>query len=82
MVRRFGLGLLAAGIVLVGISPAWAQVQSGSIVVKAADQQGAVVPGAIVSLTSPVMPTAQTAVTDATGLVSFLSLQVGTYAAR
>jgi hypothetical protein len=82
MVRRFGLGLLAAGIVLVGISPAWAQVQSGSIVVKAADQQGAVVPGAIVTLTSPVMPAAQTAVTDATGLVNFVSLQVGTYAVK
>ena len=82
MVRRFGLGLLAIGIVLVGTSPAWAQVQSGSIVVKAADQQGAVVPGAVVTLTSPVMPAAQTAVTDATGLVNFVSLQIGTYAVK
>jgi hypothetical protein len=63
-------------------SAAWAQVQSGAIVVKATDEQSAAVPGATVTLTSPVMPAAQIAVTDTTGLARFISLQVGTYAAK
>ena len=63
-------------------STAWAQVQSGSIVVKATDPQGAIVPGATVTLTGSVMPAPQTAVTDTTGVVRFISLQVGTYAVK
>ena len=82
MSRKIGVaGLLAAAIVLMG-THASAQVQSGAIVVKATDQQNAPVPGATVTLTSPVMPSGRTAVTDTTGLVNFLSLQVGTYAAK
>jgi Carboxypeptidase regulatory-like domain/TonB-dependent Receptor Plug Domain len=58
---------------------AWAQVQTGSILVKAVDQQGAVLPGATVTLTSPVMPGERTGVTDSNGVYRFVSLTIGTY---
>ncbi len=60
-------------------SPAWAQVQTGSIFVKATDEQGASVPGANVSLTSPILPQTLTGVTDSTGSYRFPSLGIGTY---
>ena len=83
MSRRLGLaGSILTLAMFVFTSTASAQVQSGSIVVKAIDPQSAVVPGAVVTLTSSVMPAPQTAVTDTTGLVRFISLQVGTYAVK
>ena len=36
--------------------PAWAQVQTGSILVKVVDDQGAAIPGVTVTVTSPVLP--------------------------
>ena len=60
-------------------SPAWAQVQTGSIFVKAVDEQGAAVPGATLTLTGPVLPQPLTGVTDSTGVYRFPSLSVATY---
>src|SRR5438045_9757344 len=60
--------------------PARAQVQTGSILVKAVDQQGAVVPGVTITITSPVLVSgSMTAVTDAGGTYRFPSLVPGTY---
>lgn len=61
---------------------AHAQIQTGSILVKAIDQQGAIVPGATVSITSPVLPTPLTGVTDSAGVYRFPSLTVGVYSVR
>ncbi|MGH9346702.1 MAG: carboxypeptidase regulatory-like domain-containing protein [Vicinamibacterales bacterium] len=64
---------------LLGWTPALAQVQTGSILVKVADDQGAVVPGATVSLTGPVLVTAMTGTTDSSGAYRFPSLAPGVY---
>ncbi|MFB3852709.1 MAG: carboxypeptidase regulatory-like domain-containing protein [Vicinamibacterales bacterium] len=60
-----------------------AQVQTGSILVRAADEQGAVVPGASVTITSTALVTGQmTGVTDAGGMYRFPSLTPGTYTVK
>ena len=57
-----------------------AQVQTGSILVKAVDEQGAVVPGVTVTISSPVLVSGSvTGVTDAGGTYRFPSLVPGTY---
>jgi Carboxypeptidase regulatory-like domain/TonB-dependent Receptor Plug Domain len=81
MSRKLGLfGILL--VLSVAATPAWAQVQTGSIFVKATDEQGASVPGANVTLTSPILPQALVGVTDPTGSYRFPSLGVGTYAVK
>src|SRR5215211_876764 len=69
---------------LVGLAvPAIAQVQTGSILVRAADEQGAMVPGVTVTITSPVLVAgSMTAVTDAGGIYRFPSLVPGTYSIK
>jgi hypothetical protein len=65
--------LLAAG-------TASAQVQTGSILVRAVDDQGALVPGVTVTISSPVLVAgAMAGVTDAGGVNRFPSLVPGTY---
>ena len=82
MFRKLGLiGILLVLSAALG-TPAWAQVQTGSIFVKATDEQGASVPGANVTLTSPILPQALTGVTDSTGSYRFPSLGVGTYSVK
>ena len=82
MSRKLGLiGILLVLSAVLG-TPAWAQVQTGSIFVKATDEQGASVPGATVTLTSPILPQAMTGVTDSTGSYRFPSLGVGSYSVR
>ena len=51
-----------------GAAPAAAQIQTGSVLVKVVDEQGSIVPGVTVSLTSSVMPRALVGVTDASGI--------------
>ena len=52
MKRIFGVcALLAMSIA----APALAQVQTGSILVKAADEQGGMMPGVTITITSPVL---------------------------
>lgn len=79
MVRKVGLIAMLA---LALACPSWAQVQSGSILVKVVDDQGAVVPGVTVTLTSPVLPRPLVGVTDAAGVQRFPALTVGTYSIR
>jgi hypothetical protein len=63
--------------------PAIAQVQTGSILVRAIDDQGAVVPGVAVTISSPVLVAgSMTAVTDAGGVYRFPSLVPGTYSIK
>jgi hypothetical protein len=59
--------------------PAAAQVQTGSILVKAVDEQGAVMPGVTVAITSAVMPRELTGVTDASGIFQVPGLAIGSY---
>ena len=74
------LRFLVVSIALTVAAPAAAQVQTGSILVRAVDEQGAVVPGVTVTITSPVLVAgSMTGVTDAGGVFRFPSLVPGTY---
>jgi hypothetical protein len=65
------------------LAPAFAYAQAtGSILVKAVDQQGGVIPGANVTATSSVLPTPLTGITDSNGVYRFPNLVVGTYTVR
>jgi hypothetical protein len=80
MLRKLSLvGILLMLSVALAPATAWAQVQTGSIFVKATDEQNASVPGATITLTSSILPQAVTGVTDSTGSFRFPSLGVGTY---
>jgi hypothetical protein len=64
-------------------STASAQVQTGSILVRAADEQGAVMPGVSITISSPVLVAGSMAgVTDAGGVYRFPSLVPGTYSVK
>ena len=63
-------------------APAWAQVQTGSILVKVIDDQGAAIPGVTVTVTSPVLPQPLVGVTDSAGTKNFTALSVGTYSIK
>ncbi len=71
-------------ILIVGIvTPALAQVQTGSILVKANDQQGAVMPGVGVTISSAVLISGtMTGTTDTGGVYRFPSLVPGTYTVK
>src|SRR5262249_16452889 len=76
MVRfaRFAALLCALAVAV----PAAAQVQTGSILVRATDAQGAVVPGATVTISSPVLVAGSAVgVTDTGGVYRFPSLVPG-----
>jgi Carboxypeptidase regulatory-like domain/TonB-dependent Receptor Plug Domain len=79
-VRVLGITLaLIAALTL----PGFAQVQTGSILVKANDAQGAIVPGVLVTITSPVLVSGQmTNTTDASGVTRFPSLPAGIYSVK
>jgi hypothetical protein len=78
MKSRFA-ALLAALVLVVGASSAWAQSQTGEIFGKVADSSGAVLPGVTVTLTGPSLLQPQTATTSETGTFQFPRLNVGTY---
>ena len=59
-----------------------AQVQTGTLFIKVVDDQGGAVPGATVTLTSPVLPRPLVGVTDTVGVYRFTALTVGTYTAK
>src|SRR5262245_34120103 len=76
-------GYLAVLIALAGATPVAAQVQTGSILVRATDEQSAVVPGVTVTISRPVLVAGtMTAVTDAGGVYRFPSLVPGTYTVK
>src|SRR6058998_229728 len=71
---------LAALSVVASTVPAAALVQTGSILVRATDPPGAVVPGATVTITSSVLVAgSMNGVTDAAGVYRFPSLVPGNY---
>ena len=76
VIRRAVAALAMAGLaVVVGD----AQIQTGSILVKAVDEQGAIMPGATVTISSPVLPRALEGTTDASGVFQVPGLVPGTY---
>jgi len=56
-----------------------AQVQTGSILIRATDDQGAAVPGATIAITSSILPQGYNGVTDTSGLYRIPGLAAGTY---
>jgi hypothetical protein len=81
---KYGVRLVVA-LATLGLftGTSWAQVQTGSIFVKVTDEQGAVLPGATVTISSPVIISGQmVGVTDETGAYRFPSLLPGTYSVR
>lgn len=87
MVRAGGwrrdLGLLLALLALAGLGgPAWAQVESGSLAVKAVDESGAPVPGASVTVRSVESGRERVQTTDAAGVARFVALPPGSYRAQ
>jgi hypothetical protein len=76
--------LLAAALAFAALpSVGVAQVQTGSILVRVSDEQGGVLPGATVTISSPVLVGSQmTGVTDAGGAYRFPSLPPGDYTVR
>lgn len=73
----------AAAIALAVTAPALAQVQTGSILVKASDEQGAALPAATVTITSPALVAgSMTAATDSGGVYRFPSLPPGEYTVK
>lgn len=83
MISRFrGAGSLFA-IVVLSASTAAAQVQTGSILIRATDEQGAAAPGVSVTISSPVLIAgSMTGVTDTAGIYRFPSLVPGTYSVK
>jgi hypothetical protein len=80
--NRF-LGVVAVWTVVCLAAPAHAQVQTGSILVRATDQQGAMMPGVTITISSPVLVSGtMAAVTDAGGVYRFPSLVPGTYSVK
>jgi len=77
------LRFLTAAIVLAIAAPAFAQVQTGSILVRAMDEQGAMMPGVTITISSPVLVAGtMSGVTDASGVYRFPSLVPGTYTVK
>ncbi len=74
-------GMLSVLLLLAWSTPLWAQT-TGRIQGQVLDSQGATVPGATVTVTSPALQGAQTQVTDAEGRFRFLALPPGSYSAK
>src|SRR3954464_6148716 len=66
-------------LIVTSAAAARAQVQTGNISVKAVDDQGAIMPGASVSITSPVLPRAIEGATDTSGVFQVPGLTPGAY---
>lgn len=78
--RRAALAVL---VLLTATASATAQMQTGSILVRVTDNQGASVPGVTITLQSPVLVAGTTTgVTDGGGANRFPSLQPGIYVVR
>src|SRR3954467_10961541 len=72
-----------AMLIALAAASAHAQIQTGSILVKAVDEQGAVMPGVTVTISSPVLVAGtMTGVTDAGGINRFPSLVPGNYTVK
>ena len=65
--------------IVVFSTAALAQVQSGSILVRAVDEQGGMVPGATVTIASAILPQAIVGTTDSSGVYRIPGLAAGLY---
>jgi Carboxypeptidase regulatory-like domain/TonB-dependent Receptor Plug Domain len=75
--------MVVVALVSIPARPARAQIQTGSILVRATDDQGAVVPGATITISSSVVVSgSMTGLTDAAGVYRFPSLVPGTYTVK
>lgn len=74
--------LAVTGLIVMGAIGVAAQVQTGVISVKAVDDQGAVMPGVSVSITSPVLPRAIDGTTDASGVFQVPGLTPASYTVK
>ena len=73
----------ALAVLLAIASPTSAQVQTGSILVRMTDEQGAAVPGVTITITSSALVSGTTSgVSDAGGAYRFPSLPPGTYSVK
>jgi len=79
LVRR---AIAITGMIVIGAIGAAAQVQTGVISVKAVDDQGAVMPGVSVSITSAVLPRAIEGTTDAGGVFQVPGLTPASYTVK
>jgi hypothetical protein len=79
-VVRTSLTFVAA--LLLSVAIVAAQVQTGIISVKAVDDQGAVMPGVSVTITSPVLPRPIEGTTDASGVFQVPGLTPATYTVK
>jgi Carboxypeptidase regulatory-like domain len=77
MLARMTLAL--AAVTLLAVAPAAAQIQAGAIAVKAMDDQGAIMPGVTVTISSSVLPREIVGTTDAGGVFQVPGLTPGTY---
>jgi Carboxypeptidase regulatory-like domain/TonB-dependent Receptor Plug Domain len=73
---------LVALAMLLGGTPALAQVQTGEITGRVSDDTGAVLPGVMVTVSSPVLIQPQTATSSETGSYRFPLLPIGTYTVK
>ena len=81
--KRVRVWLATVGVALIAALPAAAQMQTGSILVRVTDEQGAAVPGVNITLSSPVLVAGTMAgVTDVGGVNRFPSLSPGTYSVK
>jgi len=71
--------MLTALALVLGVSSAWAQSQTGDIFGKVTDASGAVLPGVTVTLSGPSLLQPQVATTSDTGSFQFPRLNVGSY---
>src|SRR5262249_13098736 len=71
--RAVGRSLMVL-LIVGGAAAAHAQVQTGSILVKASDEQGAVMPGVTITVSGPQLVAPVTGISDTTGVYRFISL--------
>src|SRR5512145_2627269 len=77
MLRRLAAGALA--LMICGVTPAYAQLDRGSISGIVKDPQGGVVPGVTVTATSTATQQSRTTVTDGSGFYTLPNLSPGRY---
>ena len=77
---RWARIVLAAGLIVLAVSPAAAQGTAASIIGQVTDQSGAVLPGVTVTATGPALQVPQlTAVTNEVGEYRLAPLPIGVY---
>ncbi|HEY7501957.1 MAG TPA: TonB-dependent receptor, partial [Vicinamibacterales bacterium] len=76
------VGMMAILAMLIGVSPALAQVQAGEITGKVTDDTGAILPGVTVTIASPALIQSQSATSSEAGSYRFTLIPIGTYSVK